>query len=33
MLAQAGDYFDPNRLGELEIARMRKMLGETAFAT
>ena len=31
-MAKAGDYLDPNRLGELEIARTRKMLGEAAFA-
>ena len=31
-VAKAEDYLDPNRLGELEIARTRKMLGEAAFA-
>ena len=31
-MAKAGDYLDPARFGELELARTRKMLGEAAFA-
>ena len=31
-VAKAGDYLDPVRFGELEIARARKILGEAAFA-
>jgi predicted phage terminase large subunit-like protein len=31
-VAKAGDYLDPTRFGELELARTRKMLGEAAFA-
>jgi hypothetical protein len=31
-IAYTGDYLDPARFGELELARTRKMLGEAAFA-
>ena len=31
-VAKAWDYLDPNRLRELELARMSKILGDAAFA-